>query len=263
MLTLEGLTTGYRGNAPLLRGINAGLERGTLTALLGANGAGKSTLLATLAGRLRPLEGRVCIDGRDISRLSPVEMARLVSVVFPERGMGGALTVEQTVALGRHPHTGFLGRLTGSDRRIVNEAMEAMGIERLRERHTATLSDGERQKVMIARAIAQQTPVMLLDEPTAFLDVAARLDSLSLLRRLATELNVAVLLSTHDVAPALNAPADALWLLPGDGSMPSGTPEELAADGTLDRLFGARGVYFDRNAGDFRLNPAGGQGVTH
>lgn len=255
MLALENLSTGYLASNALLKDVSASLPKGSLTVLLGANGSGKSTLLRTLAGVLAPLSGGVYINGENLAGLRPSKLAKLVSLVYTERSdQAGALTVEQTVALGRQPYTGFFGRLNNEDRHIVNEAIDALDIRPLASRHLATLSDGERQKTMIARALAQQTPVMLLDEPTAFLDVAARLDTMALLHSLAKQKGITVLLSTHDVAPALTAPADYLWLLPGNGSLECGSVTELVSNGRLDALFASRRVYFDAQARDFRLN---------
>lgn len=255
MLALKNLTTGYTPQRPLLRDVSATLPEGSLTVLLGANGSGKSTLLRTLAGVLQPLNGAVYINGENIVGMRPANLAKMVSLVYTERAdQAGALTVEQTVALGRQPYTGFFGRLNKEDKDIVCETIDALGVSHLASRHLATLSDGERQKTMIARAVAQQTPVMLLDEPTAFLDVAARLDTMALLRSLAHDKGITILLSTHDVAPALTAPADFLWLLPGDGVLQHGTVAELVKGGQLDALFARRGVLFDVQANDFRLN---------
>jgi len=137
---------------------------GQLVSMLGANGAGKSTLLRTIAGTQRPLQGDVLVDGKSLKSMSRKELAKMVSVVSTDRTQAGGLTVEELVGLGRQPHTGFLGRLDSSDREIVAEAMEAVGISHKAEKFVAELSDGERQKAMIARAVAQQTPVILLDE---------------------------------------------------------------------------------------------------
>ena len=217
MLKIEGLTTGY-GSRVLLRNVDASLERGELVALIGANGVGKSTLLKVLRGELSPLEGLVDIDGRNIAGMSRMDLARNVSVVNTDRLEVGALSVEDVVGMGRYPYTGFLGRLGREDRAVVAEAMEAVGVEGFACRNVAELSDGERQKVMIARALAQDTPVVLLDEPTAFLDVASRVEVLSLLRKLAKERRKGVLLSLHDVASAL-ALSDRLWIMTGDCSL--------------------------------------------
>ena len=221
---------------------------GQLVSLLGANGAGKSTLLRTIAGTQMPLLGEVLVDGKSLKSMSRKELAKMVSVVSTDRTQAGGLTVEELVGLGRQPHTGFLGRLDSSDREIVAEAMEAVGISHKAEKFVAELSDGERQKAMIARAVAQQTPVILLDEPTSFLDVASRVDVLQLLHRLAYNEGKAILLSSHDVSLSLSL-SDRLWLLLPGGVIVDGQTEDLVLSGRLDELFLSRSVtlrYADR-----------------
>ncbi len=254
-LRTSGLSIGYgRGRHlhALACGLDLDLAAGEITCLLGANGAGKSTLLRTLARQQPMLGGRVEICGRDISRASLREVARLMSVVYTERTGAGGLTAREVVGLGRQPFTGFFGRLDAADRRIVDRSMEAVGITALAERYVATLSDGERQKVMIARALAQQAPVMILDEPTSFLDVASRLEVMALLRRIADENATAVLLSTHEITDALSI-ADRLWLMRPDHTLVSGRASALIADGALDRLFPGRSICFDTRSLSFRM----------
>ena len=175
------------------------IEAGRLTCLVGRNGVGKSTLLRTIAGLQPPLSGTVSIGGEDISRLSPSRRAKKVSIVLTRQPESGSLTVAEAVALGRMPYTNFWGTLTAEDRRIVEEAMRLTDITSLAHKRLARLSDGERQKAMIARAIAQQTPVILLDEPTAFLDHPSKESLFELLTRLAHEHGKTILLSTHDL----------------------------------------------------------------
>ena len=230
---------------------------GQLVSLLGANGAGKSTLLRTIAGTQMPLLGEVLVDGKSLKSMSRKELAKMVSVVSTDRTQAGGLTVEELVGLGRQPHTGFLGRLDSSDREIVAEAMEAVGISHKAEKFVAELSDGERQKAMIARAVAQQTPVILLDEPTSFLDVASRVDVLQLLHRLAYNEGKAILLSSHDVSLSLSL-SDRLWLLLPGGVIVDGQTEDLVLSGRLDELFLSRSVTFDMLTGEFAaVLPAG------
>lgn len=255
-LSAKGLAIGYRdgrrGTVEVAAGIDLYLPHGSVTCLLGPNGAGKSTLLRTLSRQQPPLAGEILVEGSPLEAMSLGEVARRMSVVYTDRTNAGALTVREAVGLGRQPYTGFFGRLSDGDRQIVGESIRAVGVEPLASRHMATLSDGERQKVMIARALAQRTPVMILDEPTSFLDVASRLEIMELLRMLARDFNTAVLLSTHDVASAL-AVASRLWLMPGDGSFAAGSTASLVADGSLPSLFRGRGVVFDTIAMDFRL----------
>lgn len=260
LLQLDNIAVGYNGR-PLYSCVSDSVESGSLVAFLGENGAGKSTLLRCMAGRMKPLAGDVKIAGADIAGLSRREMALTVSIVASGNTLAGALTVTELVSLGRQPHTGFLGRLSEHDRRITREAIAAAGMTAFAHRQVATLSDGERQKVMIARALAQETPVMLLDEPTAFLDVASRLETLQLLATLAREENKIIIYSTHDVSSALRL-SSRLWLLEtstGSGasasgprhSFTAGSPASLIASGDLARLFSDRAVRFDPVALDF------------
>lgn len=247
-LTTENLTVGY-GRKAVLAGINVEARPGTFTVLIGANGSGKSTLLRTLTGSQAPLAGTVALDGVDLHRLSAAERARRLAIVLTERTGGGGLCVDELVAIGRHPYSGAFGRLSAADRAAVNDAIEAVGLTHKRSAFVATLSDGERQKAMIARAVAQQTGLIVLDEPTSFLDVAARYEIMHLLAEVARS-GVAVVLSTHDIAPAL-AVADRLWVI-ADGTLHAGTIAEVAASGILDRVY--RGVAFNTDYNDFRPN---------
>lgn len=250
MLKLDQLTTGY-GSRVLLRNVNCTLADGELVALLGANGAGKSTLLRIMSGAQQPLSGRVVVNGIDITGVSRQKLARIVSVVNTDKVEAESLKVHEVVAMGRYPYTGFFGRLGRTDLASVEIAMDAVGVLPLRERNVASLSDGERQKVMIARALAQDTPVILLDEPTAFLDVASRVETLSLLSRLAHEKQKTIVMSSHDVSLSLEL-ADKVWLVAGDETLVSATPADLIADGqALNRLFANRGVKFDLQRLDY------------
>lgn len=247
-LTTENLTVGY-GRSAILSGISVEARPGTFTVLIGANGSGKSTLLRTLSGSQAPLAGSVALDGVDLHRLSVAERARRLAIVLTERTGGGGLRVDELVAIGRHPYSGAFGRLSVADRAAVDEAIEAVGLAHKRSAFVATLSDGERQKAMIARAVAQQTGLIVLDEPTSFLDVAARYEIMHLLAEVARS-GVAVVLSTHDIAPALTV-ADRLWVI-ADGAMHAGSVAEVAASGILDRVY--RGVAFNTDYNDFRPN---------
>ncbi|MCM1033381.1 MAG: ABC transporter ATP-binding protein [Odoribacter sp.] len=248
-LSAIDLTVGY-GSRAVLAGINASVSCGSLTALVGANGCGKSTLLRTLAGNQPPLAGHVLLEGEDITRLRAAALARRLSIVLTDRTGGGGLTVAQVVAVGRHLYSGFMGRLSQDDRIAVDNAINAVGLERKRDDFMASLSDGERQKVMIARAMAQSTDVMILDEPTSFLDVAARFDIMRLLRRIASA-GTAVLLSTHDIAPALDA-CDTIWAVAA-GKLHTGSRDAVIASGVLDNVY--PGAVFDSTRLDFKPAP--------
>ena len=248
ILSSDNLTIGYRHGrreTVVASGLQLSLMPSTVTCLLGANGAGKSTLLRTLCGQQMPLGGTVTVGGLDIHSVKPSALARIISVVYTGHTNVGGLTAAEVVALGRQPYTGFFGRLSDDDRAIVDQSIEAVGIRALASRYMATLSDGERQKVMIARALAQRTPVILLD-------VASRLEVTGMLRALADEYRCAILLSTHDIAPAL-AIADNLWLMCSDRTFVAGPADELISAGRLDEVFAGRGIMFDPAARDYRI----------
>ena len=251
MITLHDLSTGYRARSHkaeyvVAHNVTATLQPGQLTCLLGPNGAGKSTLLRTLAAFQPPLSGYVELDDRRLDSYTPRELATRISIVLTERPDVRGMTVRDLVSMGRSPYTGFWGKLSANDQTLVNEAITLVGIDHLSQRSVHTLSDGERQKCMIAKVLAQQTPIVLLDEPTAFLDFPSKAEVMLLLRRMAHEMGMTVLLSTHDLDMALQI-ADCLWLLkPGEG-MVIGSPDVLAADGTLPSFFQGPGIEFIPN----------------
>lgn len=248
-ISLDNISIGY-GRTVVADGINATLHGGQLTCLLGANGAGKSTLLRTLSAFQPALAGSVCYDGRDLDSFSPQERARLIGVVLTERSKMEYMNVRDLVAMGRMPYTGFWGGLGDDDRAIVDEALEKVGIVALADRMVDTLSDGERQKVMIAKALAQQTPVIFLDEPTAFLDFPSKVETMQLLLALCHDMQKTVFLSTHDVEIAIQM-ADSCWVMEAgnDGKqLHIGTPRELAEQGVISRFVERPGVVFDRES---------------
>lgn len=242
MLQAKNLTIGYR-RKPVQSGLTFTLEPGRLTALLGPNGAGKSTLLRTLAGTQPPLAGEIRLDGEPLASYSPGELARRVGLVLTDRVQAGGLRVRELAALGRHPYSGFFGRLSAADHAAVDRALEQAGVADKADRYLAELSDGERQKVMIAKALAQECPLILLDEPTAFLDVVSRIEVMNLLHRLAAG-GKTILVSTHDLEQAL-ASADRLWLLGPEQGLTCGTTGELIAAGAVGRYFSRGGIRFD------------------
>ncbi len=255
-IKITDLTTGYHsrhGVREVTKDINASLYSGELTCLLGPNGAGKSTLLKTLIAFIPPISGEIVIKGKTLDEYSDSELAETIGVVLTDKVNLENMTAEQLVALGRSPYTGFWGRLGQDDRQIVEEAIKLVGIEELRSRTVRTLSDGERQKVMIAKVLAQETPVIFLDEPAAFLDYPSKVEIMQLLQRLAREKGKTVFLSTHDLELALQI-ADKVWLLDKVNGVSTGTPEDLALDGTIGRYFNREGLIFDGSAGLFRIN---------
>ena len=222
-LHFDDLTIGYRKGrreVVVASGLSATLERGKLTCLLGRNGTGKSTLLRTLAGLQPPLNPQLSTVNCQLSTLNSQPS---VALVLTERPDLRNLTAEEVVGLGRTPHTNFWGTLRADDRRIVAESLHLVGIESLANRPFETLSDGEQQKVMIAKALAQQTPMIFLDEPTAFLDFISRRELFALLKRLAHDHGKAILLTTHDLALAEEF-ADTTWLLE-DGKLQVSRPQ--------------------------------------
>lgn len=256
-IRLRGIATGYRSKTVtkvVSHAFDAELFQGELTCLLGANGAGKSTLLRTLAGFLPSLEGEIHIDGKPLSSYSDRQLARIVGVVLTERCSIRNMSVYELIAMGRSPYTGFWGSLSQEDRHIIDESIHQVGIVELKERMVHTLSDGERQKVMIAKALAQQTPVIFLDEPTAFLDFPSKVEIMQLLHRLAHEMKKTVFLSTHDLELALQM-ADKVWLLDREKGVQAGVPEDLALEGRLTGFFHREGIVFDQESGLFRIAP--------
>ena len=224
------------------------LHAGELTCLLGANGTGKSTLLRTLSAVQPPLGGELLLMNKPLGEYSEKERSRTIGVVLTDKTFTGGLTVFELVALGRQPHTGFFGRLTREDKRIVQEAMEQVGIAHKARNYTAELSDGERQKAMIAKALVQECPLILLDEPTAFLDVISRIEIMHLLHRLAVEQQKAILLSTHDIEQALIL-SDRLWLLSHEHGLQCGITEDLILSHQMDELFPCKDIRFDTTHG--------------
>ena len=190
------------------------------------------------------------MNGKPIADISRRELSLLLAIVNTERTYTGGLTVRELVSLGRQPHTGFLGILGRNDKRIVESAMKDAGILHKADCFTAELSDGERQKAMIAKALAQQTPIIILDEPTAFLDVASRMETMMLLHRLAHEQNKAILLSSHDLSQSIML-ADELWVLAHDKTMMSGNTEDLVLSGAMDKVFSSSLIDFDLLQGDY------------
>lgn len=226
--------------------------RGELACLVGPNGSGKTTLLSTLAGLLSPLSGEVLVAGKPLKSLSYHELSRSISVVLTNRIQPGYADVYSIVAMGRIPHTDFLGRLDAHDREMVDKAIALCELEELQWRPINMLSDGEMQKVYIARALAQDTAVMILDEPTAFLDMENRAMIVSLLRDLSKKTGKAILGSFHDINLALQA-ADRLWVLDAKHSLRGGCPEDLVLDGTIERVFAGSRISFRKSSGLFSL----------
>ena len=247
----QDLSIGYRTGKQekiVHEHLNFQLHAGELTCLLGANGTGKSTLLRTLSASQPALSGKLDILGKSLTEYTEKERSRTIGVVLTDKTFAGGLSVYELVGLGRQPHTGFFGRLNKEDKRIIEEAMENVGIAHKAQSYTAELSDGERQKVMIAKALVQECPLILLDEPTAFLDVVSRIEIMHLLHRLAVEQEKAILLSTHDIEQALVL-SDKLWLLSKEHGLQTGVTEDIILNHQMENLFPHKDIHFDYNHG--------------
>jgi iron complex transport system ATP-binding protein len=246
-IELHNLSIGYQtkhGIKTVATGINGTIRSGELTCLLGANGVGKSTLLKTLSSFQPQTGGEILLEGRELTAYSDKQLSRLIGVVLTEKPDVRNMTVRELVSLGRSPYTGFWGTYSKDDLQVVDEAIAMVGIEPLKKRMVHTLSDGERQKVMIAKALAQQTPVIYLDEPTAFLDYPSKVEVLQLLCRISREAGKVIFLSTHDVELALQM-ADTIWLMTKDEAVAIGSPQALAEQGALGRFIKREGIAFD------------------
>ncbi len=224
--------TGAKGRAQSLAGpIDTTAYGGELIAVMGRNGSGKSTLLRTIAGLMKELKGEIYVKHRRLSAYSRKELARTMGYVSTEVVRVPGLTVENLVALGRYPHTNWLGKLTPSDRAVIERALDLTSLGAMRGRDLDELSDGERQRAMIARTLAQDSQILLLDEPTAFLDLSHRYEIIDLLGSLAGELGKTVIYSTHDLQIALQQ-ADRIWLI-HNWKLLEGAPEDLVLSGKL------------------------------
>lgn len=254
ILSTKNLTVGYKGKneaKPVLSNLNLSLEKGKLTCLLGTNGAGKSTLMRTIGGIQKPLDGEVFMQGKPILSIDAKTLSKQLSLVLTDRIAPGNLTVYALVSLGRFPYTSWLGTLSQADKDIIFMAMEATGVLEFANKHIGELSDGERQKVMIARTLAQDTEAIFLDEPTAHLDLPNRIEIFHLLRELAVKEDKAILLTTHELDMAL-ANADHLWLINQNQSIDSGLPEDLVLNGALEDAFKRDQLRFDYELGSFK-----------
>ena len=269
-LTAKQLSIGYQNSASemiVASGLDCSLRSGEFVCLLGPNGAGKSTLIRTLAGMQKPLAGGLRLSGKAMCDIAPRERARAVSVVLTEAMPSGMMDAYSLVSLGRHPYSGWFGGLSDQDRERIEWSIDAVGAKPLANRQVSELSDGERQKISIARALTQEAKLMLLDEPTAYLDLPRRVELMSILRNLAHQENLALLLSTHDLDLALRF-ADRLWLMTPSGNLLQGAPEALALDGQFAEVFASENLNWDASSGSFLTHPVAclkvrleGQGV--
>ena len=235
VIKTQNLSIGYNGK-PLMTDINVSLNAGDIVALAGPNGAGKTTLFKTLTASIKPVSGEVSLMGRNLSDYSATERASLFSLVLTDKPDDMFLKVLDIVAAGRYPYMGLLARLKDKDREIVMQSLDTVGITALAERNFISLSDGEKQKVMIAKALAQDTPIIFMDEPAAFLDYPSKIELIHLMKRLSREQGKTILFSSHDLELLLRY-SDQMWLVAPKKSLKVGSPKELVDNGIIDKYF--------------------------
>lgn len=234
LLEIENLAIGFK--ELICKEVSANVYSGTLTALMGINGAGKSCLLKTL-GRLIPLKsGIISLNGKLISEYEAIDFSKIVSLVLTEKIQVDFLRVDELVSLGRSPFTNWSGELSPIDKDIVKQVMDQVGILNLANSFFSELSDGQKQKVLLARALAQKPELLILDEPTTYLDIPSKIELLSLLKKIVRENNVAVIMSTHDLE-IVKVYADQVWLMGNDGSFTSDGPESMESSGLFEKHF--------------------------
>jgi iron complex transport system ATP-binding protein len=253
IISLEKLSIGHQQDNVLLSDINLSVEPGEMVALIGRNGTGKSTLLKSMIGLMPSLEGTCRLDGRSLGRYDLPARARLVSFVSSQISQLPSLTVGELVALGRLPYTGWMGRLNRTDQQMVDQALEEVQMGSFAGRKLDRLSDGERQRAMIARAFVQDTRLMVLDEPTAFLDIPNTFELIRLLSRF-RDGGKSIVYSTHDLETAMQC-ADKMWVI-HEGRIVEGAPEDLGLSGLFDELFQSSGIRYDEHSGRFLFKGA-------
>lgn len=250
------LTVGYR-DIPLIRDMNFCLKKGDILSLIGPNGAGKTTILKHIICQMEPLGGVICLDGREIGGYSGGELAKKLSVVLTERIKPELMTCEDVVATGRYPYTGRFGVLSEEDRRVVRKSMELVHISELSGRDFSQTSDGQKQRVMLARAICQEPEIIVLDEPTAYLDIRHKIDLLDILRNMARKEKITVIMSLHEIDLAMKV-SDRLLCVQGDGETVFGTPDEILSSCPMDQLYSLEKGSYNPLFGSVELvKPAG------
>lgn len=252
MLQTSLLSIGYsstknKKNQPkiILENLTISLRKGILVCLIGQNGTGKSSLIRTLAGLQKPLSGDIFIDDVSIKNLSELELARKMSVVLSEKIDNQTITVQELVSLGRYPHTTWLSQLSENDINSINKALFLTKTTEIATQTLSELSDGQKQRVALARALAQDTPFVLLDEPTAHLDLPSRLQLFKMLKNLISITNKTFLISTHELDLALQV-ADEVWLIDNHQKLHIKTPKEMAESSILEETFAVEGLFFNK-----------------
>ncbi len=247
----QKLSVGYSGKT-LIKDIDFSLERGKILTLVGPNGSGKSTILKTISRHLEQIAGVVTIDKHSISRLSNKELAKKLSVMLTERVEPELMTCGQVVAMGRYPYTNSFGKLTPEDRALVSESLRLVRAEELEERPFSAISDGQRQRIMLARAICQQPTIIVLDEPTSYLDIRHKIELLDILRKMASEKDVAVIMSLHEIDLAAKV-SDQIICVKGDTIENCGSPEEVFTDEFVKSLYDIESGSFNTMFGSVEL----------
>ena len=253
----KGLTVGYRG-VPLIHDIEIGMKQGEILTLIGPNGAGKTTILKNIIRQLSPLGGTVYLGGEDMAKLTGKELAQKLSVVLTERIRPELMSCEDVVATGRYPYTGRFGVLTEKDREIVKESMELVHIRELAGRDFGKISDGQKQRVMLARALCQQPEILVLDEPTSFLDIRYKLEFLTIIQRLSRERKLSVVMSLHELDLAERI-SDKIACVCGDCVDRFGKPEEIFTEGYIPKLYEMTAGSYDELTGSLELERAEGR----
>ena len=258
ILACENLSVGYK-NTEILANVNLAFEPGHFITILGPNGAGKTTLLRTFSRHLKPLCGRIFIDGKPLENIRQPKLAKIMAVVLTDKVSPPLFSVFQFVALGRYPHTDFLGRLSANDKQVVQQALEAVSAENIAHRQFADLSDGERQKTLVARALAQQPQLLFLDEPTAHLDLKHRVEVMTILRDLCRTRGITVVASLHDVDIAAKV-SDRVALVKNGAVIGWGTPEKMLRSKSVAELYDFESAGFNRHLGSIELRSNGDKG---
>ncbi|MGI6718822.1 MAG: ABC transporter ATP-binding protein [Bacteroidales bacterium] len=241
MIKIENITTGYKSlrrkgkDKAIHSNLNLEIKKGELICLIGANGSGKSTLIKTLNGSLKPLKGNIQIDGINLNKINPNDLAKKIGVVLATFPTIDNIKSSEVIAMGRYPYCGMFGKLNEHDNAIIDQAVQAVGISKLYNLYFNQMSDGEKQKVMIAKTLAQETPYIVLDEPLAFLDYPSRLDIMTLLKNLAKNHNKGVLFSTHNLEMALDV-CDIIWLMDKKGNFAQ-TSRDAITHNLLEKYF--------------------------
>ncbi|MDD2411505.1 MAG: ABC transporter ATP-binding protein [Bacteroidales bacterium] len=253
MIKVKNIHLGFNSktaNTILLEDVSFDLSEGMLYSILGSNGKGKTTLMKALTAFHKPMKGEVLLQNKNINSYSYPELSRLISVVFTEKTQVEYMSVFEMVSLGRAPYTGFYGTLDNNDLRVISNSMNLCGISHLKQRNVATLSDGEYQKTLIAKALAQETPIIFMDEPANYLDAAGRITLMKLLRNLVRNENKTIVLSMHEIDLALKY-SDKILMFNGKKKLKVGMPEDLILNGSINGLFASQGLVFNIHEGIF------------